>query len=853
MSSQGKRNILSKFANMSMPSTDIGIDIDAYKNKALNKLAGSDFGNLLKGDLSLSGKVSAEDSFNIFANKIVGSEGIDYVGMGVNALPADSSLDAKFFQTAVDKTKPVSIKEGMILDDFDAVQKFNEFQTSPQGAEFNQIVNNLEGTSGVDYLSPMGEQLRMLAPESSNSDNVQTGKDLFPRSNVLHDYSPYNYIVSLSCISKDQFNSGDKNGVLILKSGGAGGQTYDGLDYYIDNLVIRNTVAPTESSGSASVYQILFNVIEPYGVQFLDTLIKVAQQQGYNNHLNAVYMLKIEFKGYDDDQKPTSTIPRSARFIPIHIYSAEMNVEAGITTYQLQAAPAHYTPLMDIHAYTAENVRIQGTTVGTLVNNFFEQYTRVLARLQKDKQVTVPDEFELLSPESDDILTAVLGSSPFSDPKNQSNTTNLGQPPSLSATVLVKKGQNIVDWINKVVIESEYYRNKFDDDNNLIDVDGDGFTTALRIFTKVEILSNDNGSGRPAFKIKYILRTQRVSKQHFNYKTNDDLVSNVKPSRTYDYLYTGQNKDVLNFDITYKFAFYQPVPYFSPIGNATANNSLTGETEKESNTRSANQSNADGSFSATPVNVQNTEYETLIPGNNTKGLAMANLFDRIIKDPTADLLVANMEILGDPYWIEQKSVLSNTMIGRSDGGSNTDLNDAVLPDDTEVFIRLNFKAPTDVNDEKGLFKIQDAAFFKGIYKVFLCESRFEGGMFTQNLQMVRMRHQWSDVPKRGTGQFGPGNRYQNIKDEELSDLPRPKIYISKPDEDTPNVDKKEKKSIYQNKHPAFKHQNQSKEDTTEYEPSDVTKNLTRTQNFKSRLYEDMSNGTLQVKPGGFGL
>ena len=57
---------------------------------------------------------------------------------------------------------------------------------------------------------------------------------------------------------------------------------------------------------------------------------------------------------------------------------------------------------------------------------------------------------------------------------------------------------------------------------------------------------------------------------------------------------------------------------------------------------------------------------------------------------------------------------------------------------------MNFKTPTDLDDETGLFKIADAAFFQGKYKVFICENRFSGGVFTNVLQMVRMRHQQED-------------------------------------------------------------------------------------------------------------
>ena len=783
MGQTGKRNIFdeltNKLSNVSIPDTGTGIDFDTFKNNALNKIKGSDAANLLKSDNLLTSEMTATDVFNSFSNKIAGTMDVDFKeladSIGVKALPSDSSLDADFFKQAVDKMKSVSIKEGMVLDDQDAMQKFNELNDKLSNVSvptnfgsFNQMINENEGTLGVDYIGDgfekMKTALKELSPESSNENIDNTDK--FPRSNVLHDYAPYNYILSLSCINIDQFENNNSNGLLIAKNGGAGGSTFDGLDYYIDNLVIRNSVSPTELAGTASAYQILFNVTEPYGVKFIDSLIKAATQQGYVNHMQAVYNLKIDFKGMDDAYAPKD-IPTASRHIPIHIYAIDMVVEAGVTTYQIQAAPAHYSGLNDIYNFVSEDVNAYGNTVGEIVNSFFERYTEIQRRRNKDGLILQPDEFELDVKGSEDILSSPVGYDQNSAPHRTKNVSILqsdGPPGQPGRKVSVAKGTNIVEFLNKVVIESEYYRNKFDDNNKLVDKDSDGFTKYLRIFTKTQILSPDNGSGRQAVKIKYYLRSQRVSAQHLNYDNNEDLVSNVKASRTYDYLYTGKNKDVLDFNINYKFAYYQPIPYFDASGNVTENDKITAQKDGSNSDASSSSSNADGDVSDTAVVGQRKEYQSIIPDNDAKGLGMASIFDQIIKNPSADLIVVQLDILGDPYWIEQKSVHTNNMSGKSEGGSNTYLDGSVLPDDTEIFIRLNFKVPSDIDDEKdnGLFKIDDAAFFQGIYKVFLCESRMEGGLFTQSLQMVRMKAKKVVPTVTMDVEFGSNEQVNNV-------------------------------------------------------------------------------------------
>ena len=110
--------------------------------------------------------------------------------------------------------------------------------------------------------------------------------------NTLHDYAPYNYIITLSCISKNQFNEGQEgDGVVIAKSAGKGttGEPPLDKDFYIDNLMIRNAISPTLATGTGTTVQVLFEVTEPYGVSFIDALIQAADIQGFTNHLQAVY------------------------------------------------------------------------------------------------------------------------------------------------------------------------------------------------------------------------------------------------------------------------------------------------------------------------------------------------------------------------------------------------------------------------------------------------------------------------------------------------------------------------------------------------------------------------------------
>ena len=219
------------------------------------------------------------------------------------------------------------------------------------GFDFDFIDTPTDAGDGVDNSRPSSQkQTTQTQQDVDTADTIET--------NALHDFAPYNYNITLSCISKEDFNNGtDTVGVVIAKSSGKGttGPSPLDKDFYIDNLVIRNTVSPTQQGGLGTVYQVLFEITEPFGLSFVDALILAADKQKYGNHLKAVYLLTIDFFGIDDDGKPSAApISRTSREIPIHIYSVELNVDAGVTTYAIQAVPATMLAFTDVHGRTKE-------------------------------------------------------------------------------------------------------------------------------------------------------------------------------------------------------------------------------------------------------------------------------------------------------------------------------------------------------------------------------------------------------------------------------------------------------------------------------------------------------------------
>lgn len=718
-----------------------------------------------------------------------------------------------------------------------------------------------------------------LGTTSGSTPNTGDPQNVAPQTNPLHDYAPYNYIITLSCLSKDQFNDAeqDSEGLVIARSGGKGttGASPLDKDFYINNLVVRNTITPTAQAGIGTVYQVLFDVTEPYGVSFIDALIQAAQLQGYTNHLKAVYNLKIEFRGINDEGIPTNIIPQTTRNIPIHIYTVEMAIDAGTSVYQIQAVPATMLALTEVHGTTKEAYAIPGKTVEEVLTNFFDALNKTQAKLVEQGKVNAPDSYELSVDQSTEILKTKIGYDQLSDAKSIINYSNVKIDPEKSATqrvINVPMGTNIQAFIEAVIRESDFYKSQFWDDMQPIYDD----LKIGRVFTQLNLgEADDNGNNRPQYKFVYVIREQKVTAAYFA-KNPNNLTEEIKPSKIYNYLYTGQNQDVLSFDITYKFGYYQAIPYVENNSNDEQTSNTSG-TKDEVAGEGSEQGAAGKGLSQTTTEPERSKYSGGMQLSvNKKNGEIGRIFEQIIADPSADLLVTSLEIIGDPYWIGQKNVTNKTFReSHVEGAPNTDEVGAVSMDDSEVLIELNFKTPTDLNDDTGLFFNNQRVTFSGKYKVYMCANRFADGMFTSELEMVRMRFQEDDVPEGVepgpaidmrtatieeslTGEVGnrtnntpflsqknPGLGVvtNNLTGETAYYNPQKNGYFleqqfedSQLDSTSNNVNKSSTRSA----------------GTDQIVANDIDRWLTdsnRVYNFKSRLYEDMSNNTLQVKPG----
>ena len=288
-----------------------------------------------------------------------------------------------------------------------------------------------------------------------------------------------------------------------------------------------------------------------------------------------------------------------------------------------------------------------------------------------------------------------------------------------SRILTITAGQQIVQVIDQAVRNSSYIRSQqtatIEENTQKQKVNGSpGKNLAwFKINLEAVPIKWDPKRNDYAYKVKYIVSPYRINQTNSNYFATPGYRGAQKQ---YNYWFTGQNTQVLNYEQTYN-ALYT---YVLSGGNTDVANTTTAK---------ANHQPRSGQTS------QGADLRTNEPA--------ANLADSLYNP--ADLGTANLTIVGDPAWLQQGEA------SFSAPGKNSFIAGAFLPDGTinfdsqQILFEIVINTPTDYDLNTGLMDVNNRSVGQNniqskplnesyVYIANECTSEFNKGKFTQNLK-----------------------------------------------------------------------------------------------------------------------
>ncbi len=227
---------------------------------------------------------------------------------------------------------------------------------------------------------------------------------------------------------------------------------------------------------------------------------------------------------------------------------------------------------------------------------------------------------------------------------------------------------------------------------------------------------------------------------------------NKQCCKEYDYIYTGKNDDILDFDINFDVAFFTSITPFGGANKAgqktkdqdtaIAKNDDTEKTAQEGDTSnlssSGNTTVKESTASSTSTGKKGGGGDLISPD-----IEVARNFNEALVNSPVDLITAKMTIWGDPYYI------ADSGMGNYNAPETPLINltkDGTMDyQGSEVDLRLNFRTPLDYNLEGTMdfpsVGFQPVGAFSGVYQVIMVLNRFSEGVFTQELKLIRRKNQ----------------------------------------------------------------------------------------------------------------
>lgn len=592
---------------------------------------------------------------------------------------------------------------------------------------------------------------------------------------------------------------------------------YGAPEYYIDNLYINSIIAPNQGTGNSSACEISFDIYEPYSVGLLlQSLNTAALYSGYPNYLTECpYVLKMEFLGYEEDG--TIYSGAQPKFYVMTLQKVDFTVTEAGSNYKIQATPYNHSGFSEVMSQTFNDISLTGSTVEELLvksdRSLQKALNDIAQKAAKDpgKTVEIPDRYEIHFPETanspipgikstegaDSATVNATGNSSnynirIKSASNAQNDTNFdsntigkssfgfkadsggnyvsprAQDVYDSATGVVKRDnltinpktrtfqfaqeQSILSIISQAILSSDYATKALKDAKG----DGNSRVDWFRIDCQIQLTDYDTKRGNYAKRIIYRVMPYKVHKSVFgspesvpDYGTlQEELV------KQYDYIYTGQNNDIIKFDILLDTAFYTAITPTPPSESGRSKNQDTqsaGEEERVAPGQSEGVNGVKAQTAATgsPTVKRDPKAIDLPTGGSgqidPEYLVAQNFQQAFLDNGQTNLVSVRLDILGDPYWLTDNGIggylpgPGQTEMITEDGSANYEMGD--------IYIYVRFRSPLDVDTMSGMYDFSNGSVdspFSGIYKVTKVESKFSGGTFTQNLECLRMPKQPND-------------------------------------------------------------------------------------------------------------
>lgn len=368
----------------------------------------------------------------------------------------------------------------------------------------------------------------------------------------------------------DGLGGGAGQNIVIAESGVTG---YNIREVHIDSIVAPNSRTKNTNAVTAKIV-----IAEPMGSSFLDGLYEaVAKQAGAKNWQQSPYILQLYFLGYDESgaQRQLSDLPNNGQWSwELLINNIDVHLETSGGVFTLDCLLFNDVALRPEWMNVQEMYAIDAMTVGDLFKKLAEKLNKMAIKNYETDMVTYVFQFHAGdgAPAADKFkLQDANGKE-----KDSQSVWAMREGSRETPTYNVTRGVQIADLIEQVIagtkegqelaIYGKSQGGQLVADDKAMPKGEFRDSVFYRVYPQIKYTDYHQATGN--YKRTVIFHVKPFRTQATTMDTQETVNNSQKAlqaalprtKKRYEYIYTGLNTEVLNFDIKFNVVWQGLLP-----------------------------------------------------------------------------------------------------------------------------------------------------------------------------------------------------------------------------------------------------------------------------------------------------
>lgn len=530
--------------------------------------------------------------------------------------------------------------------------------------------------------------------------------------------------------------------------------------FSIDNVNMTTFVQGGQKNIDGATAVVQFTMSEVLGFNFLDKVLAVSHIMGFTTLATANYVLKVEFIGRDAETDLRVQYPNIFLY-SLRFQEIQASVTESGTQYNIIALNNNRIAKYQSSVYT--NVEVQDfTTVGDFIkaveracNKYEEELSNTdqgNPQPRKHWKISLAPELTAISGEDERVDHGLrkaagipklnLEKSPMQGTGDTGTATKMTANDKGSRDAVINQNTNIADYLELMLTRnSPLFNQHAQKQKKEI-----GKTPIIKASTKVKLLDRidpktntqevevnivvglfkDTGQPADTAEKQEAHITSKQRQQAYTTTISEQIV------KKYHWLYTGQNTEVMGFDLNVNNAFFIAQDPNQGRNYPEASQMKVPSQPLRATTIAPGQQAFLSQLDVQRIPIERVTYGIDATGskaqntNEESGQTVDTMHDRQMSRREEDFLTATFEVKGDPFWMGSGTTIMGTEVKLMD-----------LQNSTVYIAFLTYRPEESVayteNQTRGL--LDTAA--SGIYQVNKVEHKMQSGQFTQTLTCIR--------------------------------------------------------------------------------------------------------------------